>query len=163
MDTIFSPWRMEYIVGEKSETCIFCEKVAHPENDQAEHVIYRGERIFIVLNRYPYNNGHLMVVPYRHAASTEDLTVEELAEMMAMVNRSLTLLRGAMQPNGFNMGINLGKVAGAGIESHVHMHIVPRWEADTNFMPIVAKTRVIPQWIDETYDLLRRALAEDEG
>jgi ATP adenylyltransferase len=161
MEILFTPWRMEFILEEKPQTCIFCDKAAQPEADRAEHVLFRGAHAFIALNRYPYNNGHLMVVPYRHVASTEDLNSEELSELMILINKSLRLLRKAMQPHGFNVGLNLGKVAGAGIASHVHVHIVPRWEGDTNFMPILAQTRTIPQWLDETYEQLRQALDKE--
>jgi len=157
MDILWTPWRMEFILSEKSKECIFCTKVA-ANDDRAEHVLHRGRYAFIVLNLYPYNNGHLLVAPYRHVPSTEDLTPEELAELWALVNKGLSVLRRAMHPHGFNLGANIGKVAGAGIESHVHVHIVPRWEGDTNFMPLLAQTRVIPQWIDQTYDQLRQAL-----
>ncbi len=157
MERLWTPWRMPYLKGEKhSETCVFCEKV-RATNDRAVHVLMRGRHSFVTLNLYPYNNGHLMVLPYAHVPSLEDLPIETITEMMLLVNRSLAVLRFALRPHGFNLGVNLGKVAGAGIEGHVHIHIVPRWEADTNFMPIIAKTRVIPEWIDETYDRLAEA------
>ncbi|MCD6289712.1 MAG: HIT domain-containing protein [Anaerolineae bacterium] len=156
MERLWTPWRMPYLVSEKSSTCIFCQKV-QATDDRAAHVLTRGRHGFVTLNLYPYNNGHLMVVPYAHVPSLEDLPPETLTELMLLVNRSLTILRFAFRPHGFNLGVNLGKVAGAGIEEHVHIHIVPRWEADTNFMPIVAETRVIPEWIDDTYDRLAEA------
>ncbi|MCC7352748.1 MAG: HIT domain-containing protein [Anaerolineae bacterium] len=157
MDILWTPWRMEFILSEKPKECIFCTKISAGD-DRAEHVLYRGQHTFIALNLYPYNNGHLLVAPYRHVPSTEDLLPEELAELLTLVNKGLGVLRRAMRPHGFNLGANLGKVAGAGVESHVHIHVVPRWEGDTNFMPLLAQTRVIPQWIDQTYDQLRQAL-----
>lgn len=148
---------MSYLTrGGPPVECIFCEKV-RTADDRAAHVLMRGRHGFVTLNLYPYNNGHLMVLPYAHVPSLEDLPEETLTELMLLVNRSLMVLRFALRPHGFNLGVNLGKVAGAGIEDHVHIHIVPRWEADTNFMPIVAKTRVIPEWIDDTYDRLAEA------
>lgn len=147
---------MPYLTEEKPNGCVFCRKVTGTD-DRAEHVLIRGEHGFVTLNLYPYNNGHLLVLPYAHVPSLEDLPIETLTELMLLVNRSLTILRFALHPHGFNLGVNLGKVAGAGVEDHVHIHIVPRWEADTNFMPITARTRVIPEWVDETYERLAQA------
>jgi ATP adenylyltransferase len=152
---------MAYILGNQKgkhlEECVFCLKLT--ENRDAEnYVVWRSTHCAIVLNLYPYNNGHLMVIPYAHVPSLEDLPAEVQADMMITVSKSLRLLRQAMQPDGFNIGVNIGRAAGAGIESHVHIHIVPRWEGDTNFMPIVADTRVIPEWLDDTYANLRAAL-----
>ena len=157
MDRLWTPWRMPYLVGDKqTEGCVFCQKV-RSDDDRAAHVLMRGRHGFVTLNLYPYNNGHLLVLPYAHVPSVEDLPPETLTELMLLVNHSLTVLRFAFHPHGFNLGVNLGKVAGAGIDDHVHIHIVPRWEADTNFMPIIAKTRVIPEWIDDTYERLAKA------
>ena len=148
---------MQYLTGaDKSHSapgCVFCAKVSAP--DESEHVLCRGQFAFITLNRYPYNNGHLMVVPYIHVASLEDLDPPTLTELMLLVNRGLAALRAAYKPDGFNIGVNLGRAAGAGIAEHVHIHIVPRWNADTNFMPIVSETRVIPEMLDQTYGRLR--------
>ena len=148
---------MQYLTGaDKSHSapgCVFCAKVSAP--DESEHVLCRGQFAFITLNRYPYNNGHLMVVPYVHVASLEDLDPPTLTELMLLVNRGLAALRAAYKPDGFNIGVNLGRAAGAGIAEHVHIHIVPRWNADTNFMPIVGETRVIPEMLDQTYERLR--------
>ena len=154
MERLWSPWRMEYIMSKKGEGCIFCEKIADSD-DEANFIPDRGETCYVMLNLYPYNNGHLMVSPYRHVPSPEQLEEDELTEMMLMVNRSLEALRQAMYPNGFNIGINIGKAAGAGIEGHVHIHIVPRWHGDTNFMPALSQTRVIPELLDETYQKLK--------
>lgn len=117
--------------------------------------MHRGDLCYVLLNRFPYNNGHLMVAPYAHVASLDDLDFETSAELMALVKRSLGVLRGAYQPEGFNVGANIGAAAGAGIEDHLHVHVVPRWAGDTNYMTTVGKTRTIPEWIDETYNQLR--------
>jgi ATP adenylyltransferase len=162
---LWTPWRMAYILSNKEtqavEGCVFCVKLAQ-DQDAENYVLWRGTHCAIVLNLYPYNNGHLMVIPYTHVPSLEDLPAEVQSEMMLTVSKSLGLLRRAMQPAGFNIGINIGQVAGAGIEDHVHIHIVPRWGGDTNFMPVLAETRVIPEWLDDTYANLKAAL-EDKG
>jgi ATP adenylyltransferase len=162
---LWTPWRMAYILSNKqtqtAEGCVFCAILAQ-DQDAENYVVWRGAHCAIVLNLYPYNNGHLMVIPYAHAPSLEDLPAEVQCEMMLIVSKSLSLLRRAMQPAGFNIGINIGQVAGAGIEDHVHIHIVPRWGGDTNFMPVLAGTRVIPEWLDDTYANLKAAL-EDKG
>jgi ATP adenylyltransferase len=157
MKQLWSPWRLEYLQGPEPQGCIFC----HAAQSAADHdnlVLLRGDQVFLILNRYPYNNGHLMVVPYHHVPSLEHLDGATLTEMMLSINRGLTALRSAMAPDGFNVGINLGRVAGAGIEDHVHVHIVPRWLGDTNFMPVVGDMRVIPQTWMQTYDQLKAAL-----
>jgi ATP adenylyltransferase len=154
MKRIWAPWRMKYIESTKPEGCILCEKPAE-DKDAENYILYRGERNFIILNGYPYNPGHLMVAPYRHVASTDELAIEELHEHFELVVRGVAVLRQVYKPEGFNIGINLGKVAGAGIDDHVHTHIVPRWQGDTNFMPVVSETRVIPQALIQTYDKLR--------
>ena len=159
MKRLWSPWRMKYIMRKKGEECIFCEKIAD-DNDRANYILQRGETCYVMLNLYPYNNGHLMVSSYRHVPSPEQLEEDELTEMMLLVNRSLKALRQAMRPDGFNIGVNIGKAAGSGIEDHVHIHVVPRWDADTNFMPIFAHTRVIPELLDETYQKLKAAWEE---
>jgi ATP adenylyltransferase len=153
---------MAYIMSDKkSESCVFCQKLAQgPENDHENYVLFRGEHAFVVLNLYPYNNGHLMVLPYDHIASLEDLPLDVQAEMIHLVSHFIKLVRLAMAPTGFNVGMNIGKAAGAGIDDHVHIHIVPRWHGDTNFMPIVAETRVIPEWLDDTYAKLKALLNE---
>lgn len=157
MDQLWSPWRMAYILSGKTDGCVFCAKLA-AGGDELEHVLLRGQSAYITLNRYPYNNGHLLVVPAAHVPSLEDLPAETLTEMMLLVNQGLAALRRAMQPDGFNIGVNLGKAAGAGIEPHVHIHVVPRWNGDTNFMSTISETRTIPETLDETYRRLRSAL-----
>ena len=140
-----------------SKECIFC---THPaENRDAEHhIVYRGERCFMMLNLYPYNNGHLMIAPYQHVETIEKLDAVTLAELMAQAQLALRALRLVMTPDGFNMGINEGKVAGAGFAEHMHFHIVPRWDGDTNFMPVVADIKVIPEHLDSVYQKLKQAL-----
>ena len=153
-ERLWAPWRLEYIQGEKPDECIFC---ARPEagDDRANLVLHRGERCFAMLNAYPYSNGHLMVAPYEHVPSIEDLDAATAGEVMALAQESIGALREAYGPDGFNLGINQGKIAGAGVEDHVHLHVVPRWGGDTNFMPVIASTRVLPQRLEESYDSLK--------
>ncbi len=154
MKQIWAPWRMEYIRQEKAAGCLLCDK---PEEkaDERNHILYRGQQNFIIMNNYPYNGGHLMIVPYRHVGSLEELTDEERNEHFTMVSRSTRVLRQAFQPAGFNIGINQGKVAGAGIDEHIHTHVVPRWPGDTSFMPVIADTKVINEALAETYQKLK--------
>jgi ATP adenylyltransferase len=158
---LWAPWRLEYIRRSGPDECIFC-RAASPEGEDAEnHVVHRGERCFVLLNAFPYASGHLMIAPYEHVPSIEDLDSGALAELMALTQRALAALRANYGPEGFNLGINLGKVAGAGFEDHVHLHVVPRWGGDTNFMPVVGDTRVLPQALHESWVELRERLAED--
>lgn len=147
---------MAYIKGEKKpvQGCVFCNKI--PANDAEEHIIARSEHVYITLNRFPYNNGHVMVVPYEHITSQEQMRVEALTDMMIMVNKMLTVLREAFKPQAFNIGANIGAAAGAGIGAHYHFHIVPRWNGDANFMSIVGDTRIIPDTLDNTYQDLKQ-------
>jgi ATP adenylyltransferase len=158
MQQMWTPWRIAYIRREKRGGCIFCEML-DAADDAANLILHRDELAFLVLNKYPYNNGHLMAVPNRHVDTLEALTPEETAGMMAMVTLGMAALRRSAQPHGFNIGINIGKTAGAGVLDHVHTHIVPRWEGDANFMPVLADIRLIPQHLDETYAELRTAIA----
>jgi len=153
VEHIWAPWRMEFILAEKPGGCILCDRPKGKE-DKASLILYRGERNFVMLNKYPYNPGHLMVSPYRHVPTLEDLSDEELWEHADLVRRSTRALRRAFQPAAFNIGINIGRTAGAGIGDHIHTHVVPRWEGDTNFMPVVANTRVLPEGLASTYDRL---------
>lgn len=159
MDTLWAPWRIGYVTGEKPRGCIFCEKVA-ADSDATNYILHRGESCFVLLNLFPYNNGHLMVVPYRHEASIEALDAGTLAELMGLTQRAVSVLRQAMGPSGFNIGINQGTAAGAGVADHLHLHVVPRWVGDTNFMPVLADTRVMPQSLDSSYALLRPGFAQ---
>jgi ATP adenylyltransferase len=153
---MWAPWRLEYIKGPKPDDCIFCTKPKLGD-DRAAHIVHRGEHCFAMLNAYPYNNGHLMISPYDHVPSIEELAADALLELMTVANQSLGALRRAYAPEGFNLGINQGKVAGAGFDDHVHLHVVPRWGADTNFMPVIGDARVLPQALDGSYDAVTAA------
>jgi ATP adenylyltransferase len=160
---LWTPWRLAFLQGEGEQGpggCIFCDKLAG--GDDANLILHRGKRAFILLNLYPYNNGHLLIAPYAHEPSIEPLDAETLAEMMALSQRCLRVLRRAYEPHGFNLGFNIGGVAGAGIADHVHLHVVPRWPGDTNFMATVAETRVIPEWLQQTYERLKGLWPEVE-
>lgn len=153
---------MAYILSDKkSEGCVFCQKLAQgPQHDQENYILLRLQHTFAVLNLYPYNNGHTLILPYEHVGSLEELGPAVQAEMMHQVAYFTKLMRWAMNPEGFNVGINIGKAAGAGIDDHIHIHIVPRWQGDTNFMPVVAEMRVIPEWLDDTYAKLNTLIQE---
>jgi ATP adenylyltransferase len=148
---------MTYIRREQRPGCIFCEML-DTEDDRGQLILHRSELAFLVLNKYPYNNGHLMAVPYRHMDTVEALTPDETVSMMSLVSLGIRVLRRTGSPEGFNIGINIGKIAGAGVVDHVHIHVVPRWGGDTNFMPVLADVRLIPQNLHETYDELKAAL-----
>jgi len=154
MKQIWAPWRIEYVRMKKGEGCILCEKPKE-DSDTLNYILYRGDKNFALMNKYPYTPGHLMVAPYRHIANLEELTDEELGEHFEIVSRGVKLLRQVFNPDGFNIGINMGKVAGAGIDGHIHSHIVPRWQGDTNFMPVMSDTRVISEALAETYKKLK--------
>jgi ATP adenylyltransferase len=158
LERLWTPWRLAYVTGEaKSADCIFCATLADGDADSL--VVFRGSTCYVILNLFPYNNGHLMVVPNRHISSLVDATAEELAEMMELARRTEIALREAYAPHGLNFGINLGKAAGAGILDHIHLHIVPRWSGDTNFMTVVGTTRVLPEELPVTGDRLRPIFA----
>ncbi len=161
MKRLWSPWRMEYILDEhKHDSCLFCDvSGGGPErmrSDAKNLVLFRAKRCFVMLNKYPYNSGHVMVVPYFHTSSFDGLRDSVLAELMKTVRMSVDRLRESLNPDGFNIGLNFGKVAGAGMESHMHIHIVPRWTGDTDSMPIIAETRIMPEHLKKTYNKLRR-------
>jgi len=153
MKHIWAPWRIEYIKAEKPKGCILCDKPKE-KKDKENYILYRGKKNFIMLNAYPYNPGHLLIAPYRHIAGLENLTEEERNEHFALVSHSIVVLKEVFNPAGFNMGANLGRVAGAGIDDHFHSHIVPRWQGDNNYVPVLADVRVIPQALADTYDSL---------
>ena len=134
--------------------CIFCTKPAE-DDDEANLIVHRGERCFVILNLFPYTNGHLMVAPYEHVGALPELDAETVAELMALAQRAMRASRSVYEPQGYNVGFNQGRVAGAGVEHHIHMHVVPRWGGDTNFMPVLADTRVMPQSLEDTYATLR--------
>jgi ATP adenylyltransferase len=154
MDYMWAPWRMDYILSPKPTGCIFCEKPAQ-QSDRDNLILHRGKTCFIIMNFYPYNNGHLMVVPYRHLALLHKLHAEEQQEMMSALTFCSEILTSKLKPDGFNIGMNLGKTAGAGIDDHLHFHIVPRWNGDTNFMPITSHAKVLPQGLYECWDQLK--------
>jgi ATP adenylyltransferase len=154
---IWSPWRMEYIQSDKNEDgCVFCIEMARPDGPQ-NLIVYRGQHVFLILNRFPYTSGHLMVVPYQHTPALTELTKETQTEMMEIANRCVQVLKEEYHPQGFNVGINIGEAAGAGITEHIHMHIVPRWSGDTNFMSSLGSTRVLPETLEETYKRVKEA------
>jgi ATP adenylyltransferase len=156
MQRLWAPWRMEYILEAKDQPldgCIFCV-LPRAQADRDNLILWRGWRAFVILNKFPYTPGHLMVVPYTHTADLEGLGTDELTDLMLNLRRAVGCLRQAMNPDGYNIGLNLGRTAGAGIPGHVHYHIVPRWEGDHNFMPVIAETKVIPQHLLRTYDHL---------
>lgn len=150
METMFAPWRMEYLVCEKQEGCVFCKCSTRCD----DYIVFEGKTCFVMLNRYPYVNGHLMIIPERHLDDISELTMEERSEIFALLDTSVKVLRDAMKPNGFNVGMNLGKAAGAGIAEHVHVHVIPRWEGDTNFMSAVGHVRVVPEDLATTAEKL---------
>lgn len=160
MKTLWAPWRAEYIycAGGQNSTgprhCLFCH-LLKSKDDAANLILHRGRHAFVVMNRFPYNNGHLMVAPVRHVDTFEKLTAAEGAELFRLVQRSLAALRRGLRPQGFNVGANLGRVGGAGVAGHVHVHIVPRWLGDVNFMPLLSETKVISEHLTETYERLR--------
>ena len=154
MDVLWAPWRMEYILSEGEDRCVLCD-VAALEPSEDNLVLLRTGKALVVMNRFPYNNGHLMVAPVAHTADLAELESSMYQDAMELFRFSISVLDRAMVPEGFNAGLNLGKSAGAGLEDHIHWHIVPRWQGDTNFMPVVSDTRVIPEAIKETYRSLR--------
>jgi ATP adenylyltransferase len=151
---LWAPWRMEYIESEKSDECIFCAAL-QSHDDAGNYVLHRGERCFVMLNAYPYTSGHLMVAPKEHVDSLEPLDDETLLELMKLTQRSLAAIGENYGPEGFNVGVNQGNVAGAGVEDHVHLHVVPRWAGDTNFMPVIGGARVLPQSLADSYEALK--------
>ena len=157
--TVFAPWRLKYILGFKHRTarkgCFLCDAAKNPESDEKNLVLYRGERAFIIMNRYPYNTGHLMIAPYRHVGDWTELTSEERAEIAELIALAEEKLRKLLRPDGFNVGINIGDVAGAGLPGHVHVHIVPRWKGDTNFLPVISDVRLVPEDVEGTYKRLK--------
>lgn len=165
MKKIWAPWRMEYIlnaVNNENETCFFCNGIEE-KDDRKNLILYRSSLAFVMLNRFPYNNGHLMVVPYRHTGDFLNLSVEEQSDLSRLLQLSVQALTDLMQPDGFNIGMNLGRVAGAGVADHLHYHIVPRWDGDTNFMPVISDTKVISEALDASYDKLHSAFLQRTG
>lgn len=155
-ENLWAPWRIDYIKGDgpKEKGCIFCNRLKE-ERDRENLILARGKHSFIIMNRYPYNNGHLMVTPNRHVGDITKLTEDEVLEIFSLVTGSTDAISNAMNPDGYNIGMNLGKVAGAGVDDHLHVHIVPRWNGDTNFMPVLGDVKVISEHILSTYDTLK--------
>jgi ATP adenylyltransferase len=159
-ERLWTPWRMEYIKsagGADQQGCIFCDLPGR-EEDEKNLILDRSEKAFVILNAFPYNAGHLMVAPFRHVGELEDVSEQELADLDALLQRSIRALKEEYAPHGFNIGMNLGRVAGAGIPDHVHWHVVPRWNGDTNFMPVVGQTKVLPELLEESFQRLSARL-----
>jgi ATP adenylyltransferase len=157
VERIWAPWRLEYVKDaskDKESACIFCAAL-DAEDDEENLIVRRGERAFVILNRYPYTNGHLMVAPYEHVAELQALDDETVAEIMSLAQRAIAALEQSYAPHGYNVGFNQGRVAGAGVEHHIHMHVVPRWGGDTNFMPVLGDTRVMNQTLEDSYATLK--------
>jgi ATP adenylyltransferase len=156
---IWAPWRLAYVTDaakDNEEECIFCAKPAAGD-DEANLIVHRAESCFVILNLYPYTNGHLMIAPYAHVARLQELPAETVAEMMDLAQRAMERLEGAYEPHGYNVGFNQGRVAGAGVEHHIHLHVVPRWAGDNNFMPVIADTKVMPQTLEQSFAALKGA------
>ncbi|HET9119971.1 MAG TPA: HIT domain-containing protein [Solirubrobacterales bacterium] len=159
MDRIWAPWRLTYVKDASKDNeseCIFCAAL-DAGNDDANLIVRRGERAFVMLNKYPYTNGHLMVAPYEHIAELQGLDEETMAEIMSLAQRGISALESSYAPHGYNVGFNQGRVAGAGVEHHIHMHVVPRWGGDTNFMPVLGDTRVMNQTLHDSYETVKEA------
>lgn len=154
-DCLWAPWRIQYIKNPKPPGCIFCKAISELGKEREHHVLMRNAHVFIIMNRYPYSNGHLMAAPLRHVSDLTTLAPDEMCALIYAVRSSTEILRKAMRAEGFNVGINIGRVAGAGVEEHLHVHIVPRWNGDVNFMPVVANVHILPALLDQTYDRLK--------
>ncbi len=153
---IWAPWRAGFVLGKKEEGCVFCNRINQKTDSVANLIVHRGDHHVVILNKFPYNPGHAMVVPKRHIAYLEELTTAESAEFMELTRTTVRLMKLAYQPQSLNIGMNLGRESGAGIPEHLHMHIVPRWQGDTNFMPVVGETKVMSVPLDYVYDALRK-------
>ena len=162
MERLWAPWRLQYVAKERAEGCIFCQKPLAGD-DRSAHIVHRGVLAYVMLNTFPYNNGHIMVAPFAHIADLEALPAETLHEMMDLAQLATRALKSSFNPDGLNLGFNLGAAAGAGIKDHLHLHLVPRWLGDTNFMPVIGDVRVIPESLDQTYDKLIEAFALLKG
>lgn len=164
MERLWAPWRMEFIqeLREKGSGCLFCEMGAAGD-DRERMVLHRGKHCYTMLNRFPYNNGHIMIVPYKHTGDLLELSDEEHAEIMRMCAHSVKIMTESMDAEGFNCGFNIGAVAGAGIRDHIHLHVVPRWSGDSNFMPVISDTRTMPEYLEKTYDRLIGGYSKIQG
>lgn len=159
MDVLWAPWRLDYILGPKPDECVFCIP-QHTEEDEERLILVRGEHYFVIMNKFPYNNGHLMVTPYRHVSCLTELTDEERNDCMLWINRAVDVMNRAFSPQGVNMGLNIGEAAGAGIAAHMHFQIVPRWNGDSSFMAVFGETSVIPEHLLSTYRRLKPLFEE---
>ena len=156
MERLWTPWRMAFVGGAEQPGCLFCNKAAEQDRDEANLLVHRDEHAFVMLNLYPYNSGHVMIAPYLHTDDLAALPPEIGAGVLGLTQRSVAALTAEYGPQGFNVGMNLGGVAGAGVPDHLHVHVVPRWGGDTNFMPVTAETKVLPETLDQTYQRLRK-------
>jgi ATP adenylyltransferase len=155
MDRLWAPWRIEYIENPKEEGCFFC-KYCKENNDEKHLILHRGENAFIIMNYYPYNNGHLMIAPYKHTGNLSDLDSNTKLEIVDLIQNSIDIIKKSMGADSFNIGVNIGDIAGAGVKDHFHVHIVPRWIGDTNFMPIIGETKVISEGLRQTWEKLHK-------
>ena len=155
MDKLWAPWRIEYIKAPQEDGCFFC-KYIRENDDRKRLILHRGKKAFVIMNFYPYNNGHVMVVPYRHSSEIADLDPETRLEIVELIDRCMRILKVSMKAQGFNVGLNYGQVAGAGVKDHLHFHIVPRWNGDTNFMPVTGHTKVLSEGLQETWQELKK-------
>jgi ATP adenylyltransferase len=157
MQKLWAPWRGKFILGEKEKGCIFCKRLKE-KKDEKNLILFRRGKSFVIMNRFPYNTGHLMVCPNRHTGKLENLTESEMVDLMKTTQVSIKLLKSTLKPEALNLGMNLGKVSGAGVANHLHIHIVPRWTGDTNFMPVLAETKVVSISLGEVFRKLKRSL-----
>lgn len=166
MELLWAPWRLSYVqkvTKSKRERCFICDAFNDvPENDRKNLLLHRGKKALVILNRFPYNTAHLMVCPVRHTGDFESLLPEEMLEIDELLKKAIRVIKKAYNPDGFNIGLNLGKVSGGSVDTHIHYHVVPRWSGDTNFMPVIGEVKVIPQALGETYDILKKVWSEDD-
>jgi ATP adenylyltransferase len=159
MKRLWAPWRMEYIAGDQRPGCLFCRVIEHPDNKDAELVVWRPEGALVIMNKFPYNPGHTIVAPHAHLPGLENLNDEQTTDLMRALRRTIDVLRTILKPEGFNIGANIGRAAGAGIPDHIHLHVVPRWNGDTNFMPVIDDVKVVNEALAETAAKLKEAFA----
>jgi len=159
MKYLWAPWRMDYIVGKKEKRCIFCKKPLE-RKDNINLILHQSRYSFVMMNKFPYSNGHVMVIPKRHWPDLEHLDDQELQDLFHLLNTTTQILKEKLHPDGFNIGMNIGKVGGAGVDDHMHFHVVPRWIGDTNFMPILSETKIIPEYLEKTYQKLHAAFSD---
>jgi ATP adenylyltransferase len=153
METLWAPWRMEYILGKREPYCIFCPE-GDGHTDEERLILHRGRLVMVMMNKFPYNNGHLLIAPWRHVAGLDELEVDEMTHTMQWLQITIRIIKQIMHPDGFNVGLNLGNAAGAGVEAHLHVHVVPRWQGDTNFLTVFGDVRSIPEHLKQTYEKL---------